>query len=100
MNHADEEKDQPVENLQQQSIHQRLKQLSRTPRTGGSKFVKITGVGPISVIGMASIPPLEESPTQESSPDLSKEQLKKFLIDFLNLLADSKPPVQAPEQKL
>lgn len=103
MNYEDDsQKDQkqPDATPVEQSFHRRLKQLSRTPRTPGSpRFVKGTGLGPISVIGMPSIPPFEETPAPEPSPDLSKDQLKALLVDVLDLLADSKPPKQAPEQK-
>ena len=92
MSHEDsrEDQNQPEATSQQpQTINDRLRELSRNPRTGGSKFVKLSGLGPISMIPIPSIPP--------PPPDLSREQLKALLIDFLDLLIDSKPLKQVPE---
>lgn len=104
MSHEDSREDQnqpdatPVE--QPQTIPQRLRDLSRRPRTGDI-FVKGSSLGPLSIIPLPSIPPFEGTPqtekqTAESQPEPSREQLRKFLIDFLDSMASTKALKQAP----
>ena len=73
--------DEPKENVEP-SIYAKLRDLSRTPREGGGKFVDMnpSDLGPISVIPLPS------------EPELSKEQLRQLLLDSLDSLAKNPPP--------
>ena len=68
-----------------ETLGQRLKRLSQSPATGGDRFVKGTGLGPISVHSASSSEKVPE-------PELSREQLKSLTLDFLDLLAKTPPP--------
>ncbi len=41
----------------------------------------------------------QEGQTDETAKDLSKEQMRSFLLDFLDLLGENAPPEPAPESE-